>query len=91
MPLEVSAVITLSTGIKKILRNRHATHALAASDLFGNVRRHFINVVEIVASHSDIDRRRVTPGLRHIRSKRAAQRRLSLPRVQLIECALQLF
>src|SRR6202051_4764993 len=45
----------LQSGIKKILGNQHATHALAASDLFGDVRRHFISAVDIVASHLYID------------------------------------
>ena len=49
--------VQLQSGIKKILGNQHAAHALAASDLFGDIRRHFISAVEIVASDLDIDGR----------------------------------
>src|ERR1039457_599241 len=41
----------------KILGNQHAAHALAASDLLGDIRRHFISSVEVVASDLDIDGR----------------------------------
>ena len=49
--------IQLQSRIKKILWDQHATHALAAADLFGDVGGHSISAVEIVASHLDIDGR----------------------------------